>query len=131
MVRVRFAPSPTGYLHVGNTRTALMNYLFARKEGGVFILRIEDTDLERSDTLYDASIMEDLKWLNIVWDEGPYRQSERTGIYRGYAEALLEKGIAYKCFCSRERLEDMRRFSQEKGIPRDMMEHAETLRRRL
>ncbi|MBA4418649.1 MAG: glutamate--tRNA ligase [Syntrophus sp. (in: bacteria)] len=117
MVKVRFAPSPTGYLHVGNTRTALMNYLFARKEGGIFILRIEDTDLERSDALYDASIMEDLKWLDIVWDEGPYRQSERTAIYRAYAETLLEKGLAYKCFCSRERLEDMRRFSQEKGIP--------------
>ena len=108
MVKVRFAPSPTGYLHIGNTRTALSNYLFARKEKGSFVLRIEDTDMERSDAAYEASILEDLKWLGISWDEGPYRQSERTDIYRAHIEALLEKGIAYKCFCSKERLEEIK-----------------------
>jgi nondiscriminating glutamyl-tRNA synthetase len=116
-VRVRFAPSPTGHLHVGNTRTALTNHLFARKEGGVFVLRIEDTDLERSDAAYEAAILEDLKWLNIGWDEGPFRQSERTELYRAYAGILLDKGRAYKCFCSKERLEEMRESCLAKGIP--------------
>ena len=117
MVKVRFAPSPTGYLHVGNTRTALANYLFARKEKGSFVLRIEDTDVERSDAAYEASILEDLKWLGISWDEGPYRQSERTDIYRAHIDALLEKGVAYKCFCSKERLEEIRELAAKKGEP--------------
>ena len=117
MVKVRFAPSPTGYLHVGNTRTALANYLFTRKEKGSFVLRIEDTDMERSDAAYEASILEDLEWLGVSWDEGPYRQSERTDIYRGYIDMLLEKGMAYKCYCSKERLEEIRELAARKGEP--------------
>ena len=117
MVRVRFAPSPTGHLHVGNTRTALINYLFARNQKGGFVLRIEDTDMERSDVLFEASILEDLQWLGIEWDEGPFRQSERLDIHLDYARILLEKGHAYKCFCTKEDLEKMRAASAKKGEP--------------
>jgi nondiscriminating glutamyl-tRNA synthetase len=117
MVRVRFAPSPTGHLHVGNTRTALINYLFARKAKGKFTLRIEDTDVERSDALYEASILEDLHWLGVDWDEGPLRQSERIHIHLGHARTLLENGHAYKCFCTKEDLERMRAASIKKGQP--------------
>jgi glutamyl-tRNA synthetase/nondiscriminating glutamyl-tRNA synthetase len=112
-VRVRFAPSPTGQLHIGNVRTALFNWLFARQKGGTFILRIEDTDLERSEARYETQLMEDLKWLGIDWDEGPdvggpyppYRQSDKMDVYRGYAERLIKEGKAYYCFCSAEELE--------------------------
>lgn len=117
MIRVRFAPSPTGYLHIGNARTALLNYLFAKSEKGTCILRIEDTDAERSDVLYEASIMEDLQWLGVQWDEGPFKQSDRLDIYRDYARTLLEKGAAYKCFCTKEDLEQMRAASLKKGEP--------------
>jgi glutamyl-tRNA synthetase len=117
VVKVRFAPSPTGNLHVGNLRTAVLNYLYARNQGGTLTLRIEDTDMERSEILYEASIMEDLKWLGINWDDGPYRQSERTDLYRDFAKTLLEKGSAYKCFCPKEKLEDARRASLDKGEP--------------
>ncbi len=117
MIRVRFAPSPTGYLHIGNTRTALANYLFAKSTKGGFILRIEDTDTERSDARYEASIMEDLRWLGIEWDEGPVRQSDRLDIYRDHAKTLLERGFAYKCFCTKEELEAMRDASLKKGEP--------------
>ncbi len=95
MVRVRFAPSPTGDLHVGNRRTALLNYLHARHGRGRFILRIEDTDAERSEAPFEDSIKDDLRWLDLVWDEGPFRQSERLDIYRAHARTLLEKGLAY------------------------------------
>ena len=108
MVRVRFAPSPTGNLHVGNGRTAVLNYLFARHNKGRLILRIEDTDLERSETLFEDAIGDDLGWLGLTADEGPYRQSERLDIYRAYAGELLDKGLAYKCFCSKEELEKAR-----------------------
>lgn len=112
-IRVRFAPSPTGHIHVGNARTALFNYLFARKNNGVFILRIEDTDLERSTIESERIIYEDLKWLGLDWDEGPefggdfgpYRQTERLDIYNKYVKKLLDDGIAYECFCSKEELE--------------------------
>lgn len=117
MVRVRFAPSPTGHLHVGNAKVALFNYLFAKKERGRFVLRIEDTDLERSETSYETSILDDLAWLGITWDEGPLRQTERFEIYRSYAKELLDKGAAYKCFCSQETLEKMREVSLKKGEP--------------
>jgi len=117
VVKVRFAPSPTGNLHVGNLRTAVLNYLYARNQGGTFTLRIEDTDMERSEIQYEASIMDDLKWLGINWDDGPYRQSERTDLYRDFAKTLLEKGSAYKCFCPKEKLEDARRASLDKGEP--------------
>jgi glutamyl-tRNA synthetase/nondiscriminating glutamyl-tRNA synthetase len=115
--RVRFAPSPTGELHVGNARTALYNWLFARRLGGDFLLRIEDTDLERSEARYEAQLIEDLRWLGIDWDEGPgtdeenggpygpYRQSERLAIYREHANRLLAEGSAYRCFCTPEQLE--------------------------
>lgn len=112
-VRVRFAPSPTGQLHIGNVRTALFNWLFARQKGGTFILRIEDTDLERSEARYETQLMEDLKWLGLDWDEGPdvggpyppYRQSDKMEVYQGYAERLIKEGKAYYCFCSAEELE--------------------------
>jgi glutamyl-tRNA synthetase len=116
--RVRFAPSPTGLLHVGNARTALYNWLFARRAGGKFILRIEDTDLERSEARYETQLIEDLHWLGIHWDEGPgapdepdmgeygpYRQSERLKIYAEYTERLLAEGKAYRCFCTPDELE--------------------------
>ncbi len=107
-MRVRFAPSPTGHLHVGNARTALFNWLMARGSGGTFILRIEDTDVERSTRESEAAILEDLRWLGLQWDEGPdvggphgpYRQSERLHLYRSHADSLVEAGRAYHCFCS-------------------------------
>ncbi len=113
MVRVRFAPSPTGYLHIGNARTALFNYLFARKNNGVFVLRIENTDVERSNSRFEESIIEDLKWLGLSWDEGPdtggpyqpYRQMDRLNLYREYANRLLSEGKAYRCWCTREEIE--------------------------
>lgn len=116
-VRVRFAPSPSGSLHIGNVRTALFNWLFARKNNGKFILRIEDTDVER--TFQDAykGILEDLSWLGLDWDEGPYKQSERLEIYRKYAQEFLEKGIAYKCFCTPEELEREREEAIREGRP--------------
>src|SRR5947209_652969 len=106
LVRVRFAPSPTGQLHVGNARTALFNWLFARQKGGAMILRIEDTDVERSETRYEAQLLDDLKWLGLDWDEGPdvggqfgpYRQSDHLAMYREHAERLLQQGKAYLCF---------------------------------
>lgn len=119
-VRVRFAPSPTGQLHVGNARTALFNWLFARKTGGTMILRIEDTDLERSETRYEDQLIADLKWLGLDWDEGPdvggpyvpYRQSDRLQIYREYAEKLLTERKAYLCFCRDEELQKERERAQ-------------------
>jgi glutamyl-tRNA synthetase len=96
MVRVRFAPSPTGYLHIGSVRTALFNWLYARNQGGVFILRIEDTDKKRSSDLYLEEIMQDLKWLGLNWDEGPYFQTKRFDLYKSYVDRFLEKGLAYK-----------------------------------
>jgi len=112
-VRVRFAPSPTGYVHVGNARTALFNWLFARHHGGVFVVRIEDTDVERSKEEYEKQLLEDLRWFGLDWDEGPdkggpfgpYHQSERREIYAQYAAKLLREGDAYYCFCSAEQLE--------------------------
>jgi glutamyl-tRNA synthetase/nondiscriminating glutamyl-tRNA synthetase len=112
-VRVRFAPSPTGQLHIGNLRTALFNWLFARQKGGTFILRIEDTDVERSEARYETQLMEDMQWLGIDWDEGPdvggpyppYRQSDKMDVYRGYAERLIKEQKAYYCFCTAEELE--------------------------
>jgi len=115
-VRVRFAPSPTGQVHVGNARTALFNWLFARQQGGAFILRIEDTDLERSEARYETQLIEDIKWLGLDWDEGPdvggpyppYRQSDKWQVYRDHAERLVSEGKAYRCFCSQEDLDRQR-----------------------
>ena len=117
MVRVRFAPSPTGRLHVGSAHTALFNWLFARHHGGTFVLRIEDTDRSRVVEGALEDILEGLRWLGLDWDEGPYFQSERAEIYRRHADVLLERGWAYRCFCSPERLERMRREQQARGEP--------------
>ena len=116
MIRVRFAPSPTGYLHVGGARTALFNWLLARRHGGVFILRIEDTDLERSSEAMVEGILEGLRWLGLDWDEGPaiggsygpYFQSERLDIYREEAERLVRHGAAYYCYCTPDDLKARR-----------------------
>jgi nondiscriminating glutamyl-tRNA synthetase len=124
-VRVRFAPSPTGLLHVGNARTALFNFLFARQMKGSYILRLEDTDRERSTLEAEKTILEDLRWLGLDWDEGPdqpgkygpYRQSERLEIYRRYASQLLDQGMAYRCYCTAEELEEKRKRFLAKGIP--------------
>ncbi|MFH1146903.1 MAG: glutamate--tRNA ligase [Pseudomonadota bacterium] len=107
-VRVRFPPSPTGYLHIGGARTALFNWLFAQKSGGKMILRIEDTDAERSTQESIHGIIESLKWLGITWDEGPYFQSQFVGDHIAAAHKLLNSGHAYKCFCKKEELEDKR-----------------------
>lgn len=123
-VRVRFAPSPTGHLHVGNARTALFNWLYARRQGGAVILRIEDTDRERSTAESESSILEDLRWLGLSWDEGPdvggpygpYRQSERSARYREQADRLLASGQAYYCFCSPDQLENDRRRALVAGL---------------
>jgi glutamyl-tRNA synthetase len=124
-MRVRFAPSPTGHLHVGNARTALFNWLAARHAGGTFILRIEDTDTERSTQESERAILEDLRWMGLTWDEGveaggahgPYRQSERLGIYADYAQRLLAAGTGYYCFCSAEKLEAERQALLKQGLP--------------
>jgi len=128
--RVRIAPSPTGPLHIGTARTALFNYLFAKKNNGVFILRIEDTDLERSKKEWEEDIIEGLRWLGLMWDEGPapdgegyignygpYRQSERKDIYKKYIQKLLDEGKAYYCFCSPEELEAKRQYFMSIGQP--------------
>jgi nondiscriminating glutamyl-tRNA synthetase len=139
-MRVRFAPSPTGHLHVGNVRTALFNWLLARRHEGTFILRIEDTDLERSTADSDAAILDDLRWLGLEWDEGPvvggpvgpYRSSERLGNYQSRARLLVEEGLAYHCFCSPEQLEAERKAALENNLPPKYsgrcaaMDHAES-----
>jgi glutamyl-tRNA synthetase len=126
-VRVRFAPSPTGYLHIGGARTALYNYLYSKAVGGTFVLRIEDTDLERSKAEYEKLQIEDLQWLGIIHDEGPdcpgkfgpYRQSERLEIYDKYAKQLIEKDLAYYDFSTEEELEAMKaKVTEEGGDPR-------------
>ena len=123
MIRVRFPPSPTGYMHIGNVRTALFNYLFAKSRGGKLILRIEDTDKLRSKKEYEEDIIEGLKWLGIEWDEGPdiggpygpYRQSERLDIYKKYIDKLLKEDKAYYCFCTPEELQRDREEAIKRG----------------
>lgn len=107
-VRVRIAPSPTGNLHIGTARTAVFNWLFARHQGGQFILRIEDTDLERSKPEYTENILSGLRWLGLNWDEGPFFQTQRLDHYRQAIQTLLDKGLAYRCYCTPEELEQMR-----------------------
>lgn len=124
-VRVRFAPSPTGELHIGGVRTALFNWLFARNQGGRFVLRIDDTDRQRSSEAYLQSILESFQWLNLDWDEGPgkegaygpYRQSERLNIYNEEVARLLAQGHAYTCFCTAEDLEADREKCRSLGQP--------------
>ncbi|RLD94012.1 MAG: glutamate--tRNA ligase [Aquificota bacterium] len=115
MVKVRFAPSPTGYLHLGGARTAIFNWLFARHNGGRFILRIEDTDKSRSTEESIREILEAMEWLGLDWDEGPYRQTERLDIYRREAQRLLDEGKAYYCYCTTEELEERRKKALEEG----------------
>ncbi|MBN1895233.1 glutamate--tRNA ligase [bacterium] len=122
-VRTRFAPSPTGHLHIGNARTAIINWIFAGHSGGSFVLRIEDTDVERSTPESEASILEDLRWLGLDWDEGPekggafgpYRQSERSDLYLDHLEMLTQKDLAYPCYCLPEELEARRKAMLGKG----------------
>lgn len=125
--RTRFAPSPTGYLHLGSLRTALFSYLLAKKTGGQFILRIEDTDAKRTVEDAESRLCRDLNWAGLQWDEGPdnggphgpYRQSERTALYQEHVQKLLENGHAYRCFCSAEKLESLARQRKELGLPTD------------
>ena len=124
-VRVRFAPSPTGWLHVGGARTAYFNWLFARQHGGAFVIRIEDTDVARSSPESESGVLEDLHWLGLEWDEGPdrggphgpYRQSERLDLYRGRAELLVSSGAAFPCFCTDAELEARRQAALAAGRP--------------
>lgn len=139
-IRVRFAPSPTGPLHVGGVRTALFNWLFARKRGGAFVLRIEDTDMSRSAAEYEKDIVEGFRWLGLDWDEGPadgdskgsygpYRQSERSEVYARHADTLLSSGAAYYCFCSKELLEEKRQARLADGLPPKYNGHCRELSR--
>jgi glutamyl-tRNA synthetase len=148
-IRVRFAPSPTGPLHVGGVRTALFSWLFARKYGGTFVLRIEDTDKERSEKRYDEELLQGLSWLGLDWDEGPqpisvggqlaldgvsekgefgpYRQSERTAIYKKYLQQLIESGDAYYCYCTKEDIEAQRQAMLSQGLPPKYNGHCRNL----
>ncbi|HMD13600.1 MAG TPA: glutamate--tRNA ligase family protein, partial [Bacteroidota bacterium] len=125
LVRVRFAPSPTGYLHVGGLRTALYNFLFARKHHGTFVLRIEDTDRARIVEGAVENLIDTLHWAGLEYDEGPrkdgpfapYIQSERLSLYRDHVNQLLDKGHAYRCFCTSERLDEMRKEQEKNGLP--------------
>ena len=115
MVRTRFAPSPTGYLHIGGARTALFCWAYARNHGGKFIMRIEDTDLERSTQLSVQAILDAMQWLGLDCDEGPFYQMQRLDLYRDFAEQLVEEGKAYRCYCSRQELEAMREAQRARG----------------
>ena len=116
-VCVRFAPSPTGHLHVGGARTAIFNWLFARHHQGIMVLRIEDTDVARSTRESEAMVMEDLRWLGLDWDEGPFRQSERREFYYQVAHELLARGVAYRCYCTEEDLEAKRKQAEAENRP--------------
>jgi glutamyl-tRNA synthetase len=124
-VRTRFAPSPTGYLHVGGAWTAFFNWLFARHDGGVFVLRIEDTDRSRSTQAYEAAVFEDFRWLGISWEEGadvggpvgPYRQTERAALYTRYAQELVDRGAAYPCYCTPAELDAERKQAEAARRP--------------
>ncbi len=139
-IRVRMAPSPTGPLHIGGARTTLVNWLFARHTGGTFVLRIEDTDKERSKKEYERELLDGLAWLDLDWDEGPltngkergtfgpYRQSERTAIYRRYLEDLFTKGEAYYCYCTKEDLEAQKQAFVALGLPPKYSGHCRDLK---
>jgi glutamyl-tRNA synthetase len=124
-VRVRFAPSPTGWLHVGGARTAYFNWLFARQHQGAFVIRVEDTDVARSTEQSESGVLDDLRWLGLTWDEGPdlggphgpYRQSERLALYRESADRLMASGLAYPCFCTDAELDERRRAALAAGRP--------------
>jgi glutamyl-tRNA synthetase len=114
-LRVRFAPSPTGHLHIGGARTALFNYLLAKKEGGTFVLRIEDTDVERSTQEFTDAILNAMEWLGLSYDEGPYFQSQRTELYKKKVQELLDGGVAYRCYCTNEELTAKREKALQSG----------------
>ena len=122
--RLRFAPSPTGYLHIGGARTALFNWLWARRTGGTFVLRIEDTDRDRSTQQAVDAIFDAMRWLGMDWDEGPgkggphapYFQTERLDVYRAYAERLVRQGKAFACYCTREELEAGRKEAEARKV---------------
>jgi nondiscriminating glutamyl-tRNA synthetase len=116
-VRVRFAPSPTGHLHVGGARTAIFNWLFAKHHHGEFIIRVEDTDQVRSTRESEQMVLDDLRWLGLEWDEGPYRQSERLDLYARFGRELVERGAAYRCYCTEEELEAKRKQAEVEGRP--------------
>src|SRR5215471_7795539 len=124
-VRVRIAPSPTGFAHLGTASTALYNLLFARRRGGAFVLRVDDTDVERNRPEYETLIYESLGWLGLAWDEGPdkggpfapYRQSERLDLYKEAAARLLQTGAAYRCYCTREELDAERAEALRQSRP--------------
>src|SRR5438067_5548306 len=116
-VRVRFAPSPTGHLHVGGARTAIFNWLFAKRHKGLFVLRIEDTDVARSTRESEEMVLDDLRWLGLQWDEGPFRQSERNTLYHEVARELLSRGVAYRCYCTEEELEAKRKQAEAENRP--------------
>ncbi|MCJ7499005.1 glutamate--tRNA ligase family protein, partial [bacterium] len=114
-IRVRFAPSPTGYLHIGGVRTALYNWIFARQQGGQMILRVEDTDLERSTDEAIGWILNGLTWLGLDWDEGPFRQTDRFDLYNEHIDRLMVEGKAYRCYCTAGELEVSRKEAMLKG----------------
>jgi glutamyl-tRNA synthetase len=134
-VRVRFAPSPTGYLHVGGARSALFNWLFARKMGGQFLVRIEDTDQSRYNEQALHDLIRDLKWMGLNWDEGPevggphapYSQSQRLPMYKAACDELLAKGFAYRCFCTAERMDEVRKRQEENKLPPGYDRHCRDL----
>jgi len=134
--RVRFAPSPTGELHVGNARTALFNFMFSRHLGGDFILRIEDTDESRSALSYQENLIDDLKWLGMDWDEGPqkggaygpYKQSERLNIYEEHLKKLVAADLVYPCYCTEEELEEGRKYSYRFKVPQQTVEFNDLIR---
>jgi len=117
IVRTRFAPSPTGHLHIGGARTALFNYLYARHNKGAFVLRVEDSDVARSTEESVQAILDGMRWLGLEWDEGPYFQSKRFDLYRERAQSLLERGLAYRCYCTPEELEKRREEAMRDGRP--------------
>ena len=114
-IRTRFAPSPTGVLHIGGARTAIFNWLYARNNDGEFVLRVEDTDQARSTKESEQEILNSMSWLGLNWDEEPVRQSDRTEIYKDYANKLLDSGKAYKCYVTPEELQQKREEAQSKG----------------
>src|SRR5947209_20604292 len=114
-VRVRFAPSPTGFLHIGGVRTALFNWLYARHHQGQFLLRIEDTDLERSEARFTSDILASMRWLGLDWDEEAIYQSQRLEVYRERAEELVRRGHAYRCSCTEAEVDAMREKAMAEG----------------
>jgi len=115
--RLRLAPSPTGLFHIGTARTALFNWLYAKKIGGKFLIRIEDTDILRSKSEYTKNILEGMKWLGLKWDEEPIKQSDRISIHKSYIKKLLECGAAYRCFTSEDEISELREEQKKKGLP--------------